>query len=269
MMSLVITKLLAATSIEACKPFDIENMNHTLREGMGEAIIIMSDGTARDPMIDFCPDGYVPMLKAIATAAQHWFAQQFTALEDAKPSQEEMKPESPIEKAVRIFSEPPVPHEWRQPFEEIAIQTVQRLRDVLHQGRLHAYYFLANGRHTISRDFWATGEADGVIESGIYWPFGRSSHVYEQRPNHRLFFSRSELTKLLSDQPAKKRPFPGSRIPDLVAALRKLEDLPRSAQYQALCELPEFREFKITHAIFREATRQLPRDPGRKSRRNS
>ncbi|MGE5601187.1 MAG: hypothetical protein ACM3X2_06655, partial [Pseudomonadota bacterium] len=65
-----------------------------------------------------------------------------------------------------------------------------------------------------------------------------------------------------------KRPLPQAKMPELVAALRKLDDLPnRRAQFQALCDMPEFREFKITDVLFREAARQVPRDAGRKPRR--
>jgi hypothetical protein len=62
--------------------------------------------------------------------------------------------------------------------------------------------------HTISSDFWATAEANGVLESGIYWPFGRPSRAYEQRPNYPLVLLESELNKLLSDKAAK----PATRI---------------------------------------------------------
>ena len=80
----------------------------------------------------------------------------------------------------------------------------------------------------------------------------------------------SELDKLLSEESSKKRPLPRSKMSELVAALRELVDLPnRKAQYQALRELPEFREYKITDAIFREAARHVPREAGRKSRRES
>ncbi len=159
---------------------------------------------------------------------------------------------------------------FRRSAAALAGHTAQRLRNFLHQGKLHAHYFKNDGRHGISREFWATAEADGVVESGTYWPFGRPSRLYEQRPNYPLFLLQSEFDQLLTGEPAKRRPFPRSRLPDLIAALRKLEDLPdRRAQYQALCELAEFREFKITHAYFREAARYVPRNPGRKSRRNS
>ena len=221
-------------------------------------------------MIDFCPDGYLATAKAMAVAARRWFPERFAALEKTATSLQGAELESPIEKAARVFSQPPIPDDWRQAFEEIKNETVNRLRNLLHEGKLHGYYFDNDGRRTTSREFWATADADGVLDTGVYWPLGRPSRLFEQRPNYPLFLLQSEFDKLLTGEPAKRRPFPRSRLPDLVAALRKLEDLPdRRAQYQALCELAEFREFKITHANFREAARHLPRDPGRKSRRNS
>jgi hypothetical protein len=149
-------------------------------------------------------------------------------------------------------------------------QTVHRLRNFLHRGELNAYYFDNDGRHSVARDFWATAHADGVMESGIYWPFGKPTRVYDRRPNYPLFLLLSELDALLNEQPAKKRPLPKAKMPDLSAALRKLDDLPnRAAQLQALRNMPEFREFKITNALFRKAARHVPRDPGRRSRRES
>ena len=95
------------------------------------------------------------------------------------------------------------------------------------------------------------------MEFGTDWPFGKPTHWYESRPNYSLFLLQSELDALLSEQPAKKRPLPAAKMPELVAALRQLDDLPnRAAQLQALCNMPEFREFKITDALFREAARQ-------------
>jgi len=62
---------------------------------------------------------------------------------------------------VRVFSQPQVPEAWRHAFEQIANQTVQRLRNFLHQGTLKAYYFGDDGCHSVLRDFWATAHADG------------------------------------------------------------------------------------------------------------
>ena len=52
-------------------------------------------------VIDFCPDGYLATAKAMAVAARRWFPERFAALEKTATSAEL---ESPIEKAVRIFS---------------------------------------------------------------------------------------------------------------------------------------------------------------------
>ncbi len=60
--------------------------------------------------------------------------------------------------------------------------------------------------------------ADGVMESGTYWRFGKPTRWYKLRPNYSLFLLQSELDALLSEQPAKKRPFPEAKMPELVAA---------------------------------------------------
>ena len=104
-------------------------------------------------------------------------------------------------------------------------QTVHQLRNLLHEGKLKAYYFRDDGCHSVSRDFWATAQADGVMESGTYWPFGKPPRGYESRPNYSLFLLQLELDALLSERPATKRPLPNAKIPDLVAALRTLDDL--------------------------------------------
>jgi hypothetical protein len=82
-------------------------------------------------------------------------------LEGAAGSQSEAKPDDSIDAAVRAFSQPQVPDALK----EIAIQAVRQLRNLLHQGKLHGYYFGHGGRHSVSRDFWATAEADGALES--------------------------------------------------------------------------------------------------------
>ena len=220
-------------------------------------------------MSDFCPDGYVPTQEAIVRAAEYRFPERFAALERAAAPQSETKPDNSLEVLARALSQPPgIPDAWRPAFEEIASQTVRRLRNFLHQGKLKAYYFGDDGCHSVSRGFWATAHADGVLESGTYWPFGQPTRLYESRPNYSLFLLQSELDALLSEQPAKKRSLPMAKMSELVAALRKLDDLPnRATQLQALCNMPEFREFKITNALFRAAARHVPRDAGRRSRR--
>jgi hypothetical protein len=220
----------------------------------------------------FCPDGYVPTQEAIVRAAQYWLPERFAALERAGAPPSETKPDNSPEALARALSPPPViPDALRHEFNDIVNQTVQRLRNLLHQSELTAYYFggpFGGGRHAVPSEFWATTEADGAMESGTYWPFGKPTRWTERRPNYSLFLLQSELDAQLSEQPAKKRPLPMAKMPELVAALRNLDDLPnRAAQFQALCDMPEFREFKITDTLFREAARQVPRNPGRKSQR--
>ncbi len=222
----------------------------------------------------FCPDGYMPTQEAIARAAEFWFSEKFTALERAAERQWETKAENSFEAAARALSQlPEIPDPLRHEFCEIVNQTVHRLRNLLHQSKLTAYYFggpFGGGRRAVPSSFWATTEANGAMESGTYWPFGRPTYWHESRPNYPLFLVQSELDRLLTEPRVKKRPLPKAKNAELLAALRKLDDLPnRPAQLETLRNMPEFREFTITNALFREASRQAPRDPGRKSRRKS
>ena len=187
----------------------------------------------------FCPVGYVPVQEAIARAAEYWLPERFAAVEEAAAPQSETS----LDALARALSQPTViPDALRHEFHDIVNQTVHRLRNFLHQGKLKAYYFEDNGCHSVSREICATVHADGVMDSGTYWPFGKPTRWYESRPNYRLFLLNSELDKLLSEQPAKKRPFPDAKMPQLVAAIRRLDDLPnRAAQREAVCKMSEFR----------------------------
>jgi hypothetical protein len=221
-------------------------------------------------MNGFCPDGYVPAQEAIPRAVERWFPEQFNQFVVAMESQPASRPEGHIEQAVQAFSPPQIPGVSRDAWENIVSQTVHRLRNILHQGKLNAYYFDEYGSHIVRRDSWVTTETNGVLESGTYWPFGKPSRVYERQPNYRLFLRQTKLDKLLSEESSKKRSLPKSKMSELVAALRELDHHPnRRAQYEALCDLPEFREYRITDSIFREAARHVPREAGRKSRRES
>jgi hypothetical protein len=101
-------------------------------------------------------------------------------------------------------------------------------------------------------------------------PLGRPSKWHEPpRPSFPIFFLEAELDALLSEQQNPKKPFPEAKLLALVAALRNLSDLPtRAAQRKALCELPEFRPYRITDTIFRKAAEQAPRPPGRPRKRS-
>jgi hypothetical protein len=135
---------------------------------------------------------------------------------------------------------------------------------------LRAYYFggLFAGRHNVAPEFWATADADGVLESGHFFPFGAPSSPRDPRP-HCLFFLQAELDALLSEPKKSKKSLPDSKKPALVAALGRLDKLTnRAAQVKALRELPEFEPYHITDRIFREACRTGPRRPGVKQKRD-
>jgi hypothetical protein len=214
-------------------------------------------------MIDFCPDGYVPTPEAIVRAAKYWFPERCAALERAASPQSETQPDNSSEALARALSQPPgIPDALRHEFLDIVNPTIHRLRNFLHEGKLKAYYFRDDGSHFVSREFWATPDADGVMESGTYWPFGKASRWYESRPNYPLFVKQSELNAVLSDRPAQKRSFPGSKMPELVSALRALDHLNREEQRKALRTSPEFGQYRLTDRVLREAEKQVPRDAG-------
>ena len=175
-----------------------------------------------------------------------------------------------IEAAVRAFSQSQIPaawqdDNWRHAFEDIWRQTAHRLRNFLHQDTIKAYYFDNNGCRVVACNFWPIPAADGVLETGIYWPFGRRNTGYEQRPSYPLFMKQLELDALLSEQPAEKTGLPRAKMPDLVAALRALDHLPnREKQREALHKSQEFERYHLTDAVLREAEKQVPRKPGRK-----
>jgi hypothetical protein len=218
----------------------------------------------------FCPDGYVPAQKAIESAARYWFAERFAEIETpaADNSVVTDEPKGGVAELARALSQPPIPDALSRAYADIATRTVDRLRNLLHQGELKAHYFCGlfgpSGRQTLAPEFWAAPDADGVLESGIYFPFGRPSSWYEQRQSFPLFLLKADLDALLNEQQNPKKRFPEAKQPALVAALLSLSDLPtRAAQRKALRKLPQFRFYHITDAMFRKAAKQAPRPLGR------
>ena len=93
----------------------------------------------------------------------------------------------------------------------------------------------------------------------LFWAFARVRPDVDNLKTPETTSSKfpSELDALLSERPAKKRAFPRAKMSDLVAALRKLDDLPnRAAQLQALCNMPDFREFKTLFFARRRGKRR-------------
>src|SRR5262245_29160514 len=131
-------------------------------------------------MNGFCPDGYVPVQEAIVRAAEYWFPEGFAALEKSLAAlersgapQSEAKPGSNLDAVVRAFSQRQIPagwqdDAWRAEFADLWSQTAHRLRNLLHQDTMKAYYFDNSGRQTVACNFWPTPAADGVLETGMY-----------------------------------------------------------------------------------------------------
>lgn len=213
-------------------------------------------------MIDFCPDGYVALQEAVFIAAKFWFPEKVASLEAAVT-------DKPWFRAVDSSSYPHLPEELRHAFEEIACPAVQRLRSFLHHSKLKAYYFNNDGCHFIPHGFWATVRADGVIESGTYWPFGTPTAWYDQRLNYPIFVKQWELDALLV-KAAENWRFPLRKKPELAAAFRRPEiaALPtRDDQRKAIEQLEEFKSYHITDELFCEAAKASgQRRPGVKRR---
>jgi Bacterial regulatory proteins, gntR family len=142
-----------------------------------------------------------------------WFPEQTTALETAtaselainnKPS-DDINGLTPVERLARAFrGQPSVSEGLRRQAVDLLTQTEHRFRNFLDQGAFTAFYFgglFDEGRHAVAREFWATTEADGVLMSGSYWPFGKPRAWHEQRPSYPLFFLESQLAALLSEDP--------------------------------------------------------------------
>ncbi len=132
-------------------------------------------------------------------------------------------------------------------------QTEHRLRNFLHQGKLNAYYFDADGCHSAPRALWAAAHANGALMAGTFYSVPRAllATVKLSGPFEgfgRLFLLQSELDELLK-RPVEKRPLPEAKMKELVAALRELDDLPnRTAQLEALSNMPEFRDYTVPMA---------------------
>ena len=136
-------------------------------------------------------------------------------------------------------------------YAEIVPKIVNRLRNILHDKQLTAYYFgglFSEGRSAVNHNFWATAEAEGVLESGMFFPFGKPARSFESRPSYQLFLLRAELDALFTEPSATKMPFPRTRKPEIVAALREFDNLPRSrgpirgdSRLTAISTLPHYR----------------------------
>ena len=168
----------------------------------------------------FRPLGYVPVQEAIVRAALFWLPEDMAALEAAaadelainNKSNADIDAVTPVEKlAIALRAQPLISERLRMRTVDFLIQTEHRLRSILHKGVLTAYYFgslFDQSRQAVSSEFWATMEADGVLMSGTYSPFGKPRSWSDTPRSYPLFFLESELAALLNDD--LKPPSPSS-----------------------------------------------------------
>jgi hypothetical protein len=181
-------------------------------------------------MRPFCPDGYLLAQEAVLNAALCWFPEEISALMTAaeaelainKKANDDVGVVMPVEELARVLAlAPSISDGLRRQFVHLFTQTEHRLRNLLHQGALTAFYFgglFDQRRHAVEREFWATAEAEGVLISGIYWPFGKPRDSFDQRPSCPLFVLESELAALLSDEP---KPPPNPDVTDVLGGGRR------------------------------------------------
>ncbi|HTE76903.1 MAG TPA: hypothetical protein VK653_09195 [Xanthobacteraceae bacterium] len=207
----------------------------------------------------FCPEGYVSTPQAILRAAQFWFPEQYDAAVRAVGSTSagtNGKIDRSVEPLARALS-PQFLDAFVYTVGELVVTTVQRLRNFLYQGTIDTVYFTRDGAQRVDEKFWATTEADGILELGTYWPFGKPNRWYEARPNYPLFIKQSKLDALLSEERAGRK-FPIQKKSELAAAYRDptIASLPtRKAQREAIKTLEQFKSYQITHRLFRDAER--------------
>jgi hypothetical protein len=207
----------------------------------------------------FCPEGYVSTPQAILRAAQFWFPEQYGAAVRAAGSNAEGTNgtiDASVETLARALS-PQFPDTMVHTIGKLVLTTVQRLRNLLYQRTIDTVYFTRDGPQTVDEKFWATTEADGILELGTHWPFGRPNRRYEARPNHPLFIEQSKLDALLSEERAGRK-FSIQKKSELAAAYRDptIASLPtRKAQREAIRKLEQFKSYEITDRLFRDAER--------------
>ena len=207
----------------------------------------------------FCPEGYVSTPQATLRAAQFWFPEQYNAAvraADSTAAGTNVKIDAPFEVLVRALS-PQFPDALVSRVGGLFGRTVQRFRNALHQGAIDAVYFTRDGPQRVDKEFWATTEANEILELGTYWPFGKPKPWHEA-PHYPLFIKQSKLDALLSEKRGGRK-FPIQKIAELVAVYRDptiASLLNRKAQREAIKNLEQFKAHHITDRVFREAERE-------------
>jgi hypothetical protein len=154
-------------------------------------------------MIHLVPDGYLPITSAVYQALMHWFR------EKASTSLERIEKE--LSAADKNYSTTdPIPSHLVEIIQqkldldcqEEIDKTRHRLRKALHKGDLIAVYFSTryDEPSPIPRRFWPSPEADDVLETGDYFPYGRPKHYWKDRQSEAVLVREEDLRRLLSGE---------------------------------------------------------------------
>ena len=117
----------------------------------------------------------------------------------------------------------------------MVMKTTHRLRNLLYEGRLSAYYFgglFSSGRSSVPHpNFGRRWRPNGVLKSGSYFPFGRTKPLVRgSQPSYPLFLLKAELDEVAERAAAdRQKAIPKGKNAKLVAALREFDHLPNRA----------------------------------------
>lgn len=169
-------------------------------------------------MTSFIPNGFLPMSEAIMLVGQKHFEKELETLErlqqpQASPRPDDSSSQDPVRFALMHRRRP----ELDKALSDIVKRSVNVLRGLLHRAELTATYFDAWGQQDVPSAFWATADADGVIERGVYLS-SLSGWV-------QLVLSADQLSRALNPGPVVKTVVP-HRPPDKRnAVVSVLQDL--------------------------------------------
>ena len=142
-------------------------------------------------MSSFVPDGYLPIDEAFARAMKRWFADQISKLEQeveydrAKRLEDLPTTDDPVRRAFLQAGAHEGARKAAVPkLEGIKREAEVKFRNLLYAGKLTAHFSepVSGIEWTIEAKRWATPATDGVIESGLYFPYGKPDGPYAKAP---------------------------------------------------------------------------------------
>jgi len=139
---------------------------------------------------------YIEVHDAINEATNHWFAQQLRPQASGAPVSDSAVDQDPIQAALEAGD---VSLEVRR---KIAIETVERLWELLQDGELEAVVFNIFDRvERLPSERWLPPASIQALFEGCIWPFGRQNVLLNPGARHVLHFETVEFRKALHATP--------------------------------------------------------------------